>query len=62
MVIYRCRILLFVLFVLFVMEDDIKVVIHHGGKFVNEGCLKYEGGSDTMYFNPDLWSYFVVVS
>ncbi|WVZ04008.1 hypothetical protein V8G54_024814 [Vigna mungo] len=32
------------------------------GKLVNEGCLKYEGESDTMYFDPDKWSYFVVVS
>ncbi|WVY91445.1 hypothetical protein V8G54_036959 [Vigna mungo] len=39
-----------------------KVVIHHGGKFVNEGYLKYEGESDTMLFYPDVWSYFVVVS
>ncbi|WVZ07562.1 hypothetical protein V8G54_020908 [Vigna mungo] len=36
------------------MEDDIELV--------NEGCLKYEGESDTMYFDHDLWSYFVVVS
>ncbi|KAG2380609.1 uncharacterized protein HKW66_Vig0248790 [Vigna angularis] len=55
----RCRIFFIVLSV---MEDDIEVVIHHGGKLVNEGCLKYEGESDTMYFDPDLWSYFVVVS
>ncbi|WVZ03858.1 hypothetical protein V8G54_024664 [Vigna mungo] len=41
---------------------DIEVVIHHGSKFVNEGCLKYEGESDTMLFDPDVWSYFVVVS
>ncbi|KOM56414.1 hypothetical protein LR48_Vigan10g230600 [Vigna angularis] len=41
---------------------DIKVVIHHRGKYVNDGCLKYEGESDTMYFDPDLWSYFIVVS
>ncbi|WVZ23789.1 hypothetical protein V8G54_002333 [Vigna mungo] len=39
-----------------------EVVIHHGGKFVNDGCLKYEGESDTMLFDPDVWSYFVVVS
>ncbi|KOM34359.1 hypothetical protein LR48_Vigan02g050900 [Vigna angularis] len=32
------------------------------GKFVNDGCLKYEGESDTMYFDPDLWSYFFLVS
>ncbi|WVY96122.1 hypothetical protein V8G54_028273 [Vigna mungo] len=44
------------------MEGDIEVVIHHGGKLVNEGYLKYEGECDTMYFDPDLWSYFVVVS
>ncbi|KOM41210.1 hypothetical protein LR48_Vigan04g140800 [Vigna angularis] len=57
-VISRCRIFLIVLCVM----GDIEVVIHHGGKFVNDGCLKYEGESDTMYFDPDLWSYFVVVS
>ncbi|KAG2376433.1 uncharacterized protein HKW66_Vig0154130 [Vigna angularis] len=54
-----CRIFFIVLSV---MEDDIEVVIHHRRKLVNEGCLKYEGESDTMYFDPDLWSYFVVVS
>ncbi|WVZ18577.1 hypothetical protein V8G54_005899 [Vigna mungo] len=46
----------------FSWKDDIEVVIHHVGKLVNEGCLKYEEESDTMYFDPDLWSYFVVVS
>ncbi|KAG2403164.1 uncharacterized protein HKW66_Vig0184500 [Vigna angularis] len=44
------------------MEGDIEVVIHHRGNLVNEGCLKYEGENDTMHFDPDLWSYFVVVS
>ncbi|WVZ14482.1 hypothetical protein V8G54_012048 [Vigna mungo] len=44
------------------MEGDIEVVIHHGGKLVNEGCLKYEGECDTMYFEPDYLSYYVVVS
>ncbi|WVY97398.1 hypothetical protein V8G54_029549 [Vigna mungo] len=42
--------------------NHIQVVIHHGGKFVNEGCLKYEGQIETLYFDPDVWSYFVVVS
>ncbi|WVZ10489.1 hypothetical protein V8G54_015019 [Vigna mungo] len=32
------------------------------GKLVNEGCLKYVGESDTMFFYPDKWSYFVVLS
>ncbi|WVZ19739.1 hypothetical protein V8G54_007061 [Vigna mungo] len=41
---------------------DCEVVIHHGGKLVNEGCLKYVGENDTMYFDPDKWSYFVVLS
>ncbi|KOM32470.1 hypothetical protein LR48_Vigan01g202600 [Vigna angularis] len=54
----RSRILLIVLCVM----NDIEVVIHHAGKFVNDGCLKYEGESETMYFDPDLWSYFVVVN
>ncbi|XP_014511812.1 uncharacterized protein LOC106770522 [Vigna radiata var. radiata] len=39
-----------------------EVVIHHGGKFIKEGCPKYEGHIDTMLFDPDVWSYFVVVS
>ncbi|KOM45384.1 hypothetical protein LR48_Vigan06g069000 [Vigna angularis] len=47
---------------IFATTPSQKVVIHHGGKFVNDGCLKYEGESETMYFDPDLWSYFVVVS
>ncbi|WVZ21087.1 hypothetical protein V8G54_008409 [Vigna mungo] len=42
--------------------EHIHVVIHHGGKFVNEGYLKYEGEIKTLCFDPDLWSYFVVVS
>ncbi|WVZ16531.1 hypothetical protein V8G54_009513 [Vigna mungo] len=51
----RCRILLCVM-------GDIEVVIHHGGKFANDGCLKYEGENDTMLFYPNVWSYFVVLS
>ncbi|WVZ24518.1 hypothetical protein V8G54_003062, partial [Vigna mungo] len=31
-------------------------------KFVNEGCLKYEGEIETLCFDPNVWSYFVVVS
>ncbi|WVZ17179.1 hypothetical protein V8G54_010161 [Vigna mungo] len=42
--------------------DHIEVVFHHGGKFVNEGCLKYEGEIETLCFGPDVWCYFVVVS
>lgn len=58
-VIYRCRNLLIVLSV---MEDDIEVVIHREGKFMSERCLKYEGEINTLTFDPNLWSYFVVVS
>ncbi|WVZ03655.1 hypothetical protein V8G54_024461 [Vigna mungo] len=58
MVIGRCRIL----FAVFCVMDHIEVVIHHEGKFVNEGCLKYEGEIETLIFYPDVWSYFVVVS
>lgn len=53
MFIYRCRCRIFYI-VLFVMEGDIEVVIHHGGKLVNEGYVKYEGQCDTMYFDPDV--------
>ncbi|KOM54462.1 hypothetical protein LR48_Vigan10g035400 [Vigna angularis] len=45
------------------MDEDIEVVFHHGGKLVNDGKLKYEGGETFRFmFDPDVWSYFVVVS
>ncbi|KOM29538.1 hypothetical protein LR48_Vigan721s002000 [Vigna angularis] len=45
------------------MDDDIEVVFHHGGKLVNDGKLKYEGGETSRFlFDSDVWSYFVVVS
>ncbi|KAG2376416.1 uncharacterized protein HKW66_Vig0154300 [Vigna angularis] len=45
------------------MDEDIEVVFHHGGKLVNDGKLKYEGGETSRFmFDPDVWSYFVVVS
>ncbi|KOM42928.1 hypothetical protein LR48_Vigan05g053200 [Vigna angularis] len=46
-----------------VMDEDIEVIFHHGGKLVNDGKLKYEGGETSRFlFDPDVWSYFVVVS
>ncbi|KOM42397.1 hypothetical protein LR48_Vigan05g000100 [Vigna angularis] len=46
-----------------IMDEDIEVVFHHGGKLVNDGKLKYEGGETSRFmFDPDVWSYFVIVS
>ncbi|XP_022640476.1 uncharacterized protein LOC111242260 [Vigna radiata var. radiata] len=44
------------------MEGNFEVVIHHSGKFIKEGKLTYEGESITYSFDPDMWSYFIVVS
>ncbi|XP_017417031.1 uncharacterized protein LOC108327822 [Vigna angularis] len=44
------------------MNEDIEIVFHHRGKFVNDGTLKYEGETSTLSFDPDMWSYFLVVS
>ncbi|WVZ15218.1 hypothetical protein V8G54_012784 [Vigna mungo] len=32
------------------------------GKFINDDILKYEGATTTLSFDPDRWSFFVVVS
>ncbi|KOM57917.1 hypothetical protein LR48_Vigan11g095000 [Vigna angularis] len=44
------------------MGDVFDYVFHHGGKFITDGTLKYEGETTTLSFDPDVWSYFVVVS
>ncbi|WVZ25024.1 hypothetical protein V8G54_003568 [Vigna mungo] len=44
------------------MGDFFDCVFHHGGKFIVDGTLKYEGETTTLSFDPDVWSYFVVVS
>jgi len=46
------------------MEDDkFKVVIHHGGYFVNEGGIKYVNGHRSeLWCDEDRWSYFEVLS
>ncbi|WVY93470.1 hypothetical protein V8G54_032558 [Vigna mungo] len=42
--------------------QDIEVIIHHGGNLVNDGKLIYEGGETSRFmFDPDVWSYFVIV-
>ncbi|WVZ21986.1 hypothetical protein V8G54_000530 [Vigna mungo] len=42
---------------------DVEVVFHHGGKFVNDGSLKYEfGETSTLKIDPDRWSYFEIMS
>ncbi|XP_017412922.1 uncharacterized protein LOC108324487 [Vigna angularis] len=43
------------------MDDAIDCVFHHGGKFINDGTLKYEGETTTLSFDSDMWSYFMVV-
>ncbi|KOM46621.1 hypothetical protein LR48_Vigan07g032500 [Vigna angularis] len=35
------------------MEDHFEVVFHHGGHFINDGPLKYEGESTTLSFDLD---------
>ncbi|WVZ25975.1 hypothetical protein V8G54_004519 [Vigna mungo] len=45
------------------MDEEFEVVFHQGGKLVNDGKLKYEGGETSRFtFDPDVWSYFVIVS
>ncbi|WVZ26151.1 hypothetical protein V8G54_004695 [Vigna mungo] len=42
---------------------DFEVVFHHGGKFVNDGSLKYEfGETSTLKIDPDRWIYFEILS
>ena len=43
-------------------DDNFNVVFHHGGKFVNDGKLKYEGEVSRLSCGPDHWSYFEVMS
>lgn len=42
---------IFILF--FIMDEDIEIVFHHGGKFIIDGTLKYEGKTITLFFNSD---------
>ncbi|KOM41190.1 hypothetical protein LR48_Vigan04g138800 [Vigna angularis] len=44
------------------MKDHFEVVFHHGGKFLNDGKLKYEEETSTLSFDAYMWSYFLVVS
>ena len=44
------------------MDDHFEVVFHHGGKFINDGSLKYVGESNTLTCDPDRWSYFEILS
>ncbi|KOM25157.1 hypothetical protein LR48_Vigan50s007700 [Vigna angularis] len=45
-------------------EERIKVVVHHCGNFVSDdnGKLKFEGERAKWSCDPDLWSYFGIVS
>ena len=44
------------------MEENFEVVFHHGGRFVNDGSLKYVGESNILSCDPDRWSYFEIMS
>ena len=44
------------------MNDHFEVVFHHGGKFINDGSLKYVGESNTLTCDPDRWSYIEILS
>ncbi|WVY90028.1 hypothetical protein V8G54_035542 [Vigna mungo] len=44
------------------MEDHFEVVFHHGGQFIKDGPLRYEGENISLTFDPDVWSYFIIVS
>jgi len=45
------------------MDEEFEVVFHHGGKLLSDGKLWYEyGESTTLSFNPNIWSYYVVLS
>ena len=43
------------------MEENFEV-FHHGGRFVNDGSLKYIGESSILSCDPDKWSYFEIMS
>jgi len=43
-------------------DENFEVVFHHGGRFVNEGSLKYVGDSSTLLCDPDRWSFFEIMS
>jgi len=45
------------------MDEEFEVAFHHGGKFLSDGKLRYEyEESTTLSFNPDMWSFYVVLS
>ncbi|WVZ26613.1 hypothetical protein V8G54_005157 [Vigna mungo] len=52
-----------VLFVILGGAVEFEVVFHHGGKILKDVKLKYEGGETSRFtFDPNVWSYFVIVS
>ena len=55
-------VLLFGKFYILHMDDHFEVVFHHGGKFINDGSLKYVGESNTLTCDSDRWSYFKILS
>jgi len=43
-------------------DGRFKVVVHHGGHFVQNGGLLYVGGLiDQWSYDPDTWGYFEVL-
>jgi len=43
------------------MDENFEVVFH-GGRFVNDGSLKYIRESSILSCDPDRWSYFEIMS
>jgi len=43
-------------------EEIFEVVFHHRGRFVNDGSLKYVGESNSLLCDPNIWSYFEIMS
>ena len=43
-------------------DENFEVVFHHGGRFVNEGSLKYGGDSSTLLCDPNRCSFFEIMS
>jgi len=44
------------------MDENFEVVFYHGGRFVNDGSMKYIGESSILSYDPDRWSYFEIMS
>lgn len=43
-------------------DSNVEVVLHHGGKFVNNGSLKYVGETDTLSCDLERWIHFEILT